>query len=351
MIQTRQLNLWGFTRLTDINSWSHPHFTRENTEDIRSVRRVEVKNPKSNMKKVKLLTHSTTVNSKLTSGDLSTIFTSPSSDGEAISYRSSVLDSAQAINPSLQLQFQKGSQAYASTNQTSNAYGNTDHLQPILPFQASAPTSIHVQRQAFPSNNKKIKVSDINNYINLVRPLHEAMLHQQDNPFAQQTCATVKMSSNGTTNHRPLTRPSLENIPRKACAQSQSLSTNNQTNNGSGANNSFLSHFPSRHDVEQTSATGKSNASGGSGTTSCLRPTRYSQAIDPGLHFQGNVFSATTNQSIHSPDNLPGHEKARYTTDVSGGNEELFSFELANIFDSEKNPCSDDDLSSILSLK
>ena len=43
IIQTRQLNLWGFTRLTRCGSWSHEDFIRGNTERLDRIQRVEIK--------------------------------------------------------------------------------------------------------------------------------------------------------------------------------------------------------------------------------------------------------------------------------------------------------------------
>mmetsp|Transcript_37500 Transcript_37500/g.63848 ORF Transcript_37500/g.63848 Transcript_37500/m.63848 type:complete len:339 (-) Transcript_37500:575-1591(-) len=43
---TRQLNLWGFTRLGMKGAWQHEHFIRGNIERIHSIQRVETKNDK-----------------------------------------------------------------------------------------------------------------------------------------------------------------------------------------------------------------------------------------------------------------------------------------------------------------
>ena len=43
IIQTRQLNLWGFTRLTRCGLWSHEDFIRGNTERLDRIQRVEIK--------------------------------------------------------------------------------------------------------------------------------------------------------------------------------------------------------------------------------------------------------------------------------------------------------------------
>eukprot|EP00581_Thalassiosira_minuscula_P007610 CAMPEP_0183705522 /NCGR_PEP_ID=MMETSP0737-20130205/2572_1 /TAXON_ID=385413 /ORGANISM="Thalassiosira miniscula, Strain CCMP1093" /LENGTH=349 /DNA_ID=CAMNT_0025932671 /DNA_START=23 /DNA_END=1072 /DNA_ORIENTATION=+ len=43
---TRQLNLWGFTRLGMKGAWQHEHFIRGNIERIYSIQRVEIKNDK-----------------------------------------------------------------------------------------------------------------------------------------------------------------------------------------------------------------------------------------------------------------------------------------------------------------
>mmetsp|Transcript_22001 Transcript_22001/g.46405 ORF Transcript_22001/g.46405 Transcript_22001/m.46405 type:complete len:355 (-) Transcript_22001:230-1294(-) len=47
---TRQLNLWGFTRIAmecpDKGAWKHEHFVRGNIERLRSIQRIEIKNGK-----------------------------------------------------------------------------------------------------------------------------------------------------------------------------------------------------------------------------------------------------------------------------------------------------------------
>lgn len=41
--QTRQLNLWGFSRLSDVDEWAHPNFIRGSSDRLELIRRVEVK--------------------------------------------------------------------------------------------------------------------------------------------------------------------------------------------------------------------------------------------------------------------------------------------------------------------
>ena len=52
--QTRQLNIWGFTRLSDDGSngrtWEHKHFIRGRVESLSSIERREVKNCKPKTK-------------------------------------------------------------------------------------------------------------------------------------------------------------------------------------------------------------------------------------------------------------------------------------------------------------
>jgi len=40
---TRQLNLWGFSRLSDVDEWAHPNFIRGSSDRLELIRRVEVK--------------------------------------------------------------------------------------------------------------------------------------------------------------------------------------------------------------------------------------------------------------------------------------------------------------------
>jgi len=49
---TRQLNLWGFSRITtaEANGWTHPHFVRGYVDGLKNVKRIEVKGISSKVK-------------------------------------------------------------------------------------------------------------------------------------------------------------------------------------------------------------------------------------------------------------------------------------------------------------
>ena len=167
--QTRQLNLWGFTRLSDIDAWTHPYFIRGSLERLERIKRVEVKktcNQQQQRRKASKVVRRSSISSTATTSSVS-VERGDHRPRSPVAINNDEVSQVWCSSTSLVIDHQ----AYGSTtnnqlivNAEKNSSTTTFGCFPFLPFSRFSENGVNhsVEPYFYPTNSASLCENDEN---------------------------------------------------------------------------------------------------------------------------------------------------------------------------------------------